>query len=65
VEGEFKSINTNNIPFIDEKEVLKMWDEFKVGKFYYQSLIWRFQRYRILHTTPFDISYQGTFIKKN
>jgi asparagine synthase (glutamine-hydrolysing) len=41
VENEFKSINKNAIPYLNEVEVLKLWDEFKSGKAYYKSLIWR------------------------
>jgi asparagine synthase (glutamine-hydrolysing) len=41
VENEFKSIDVFKIPFLKQNELLKMWDEFKQGKIYYQSLIWR------------------------
>lgn len=41
VENEFKSINKYKIPYLKEVELLSLWDEFKNGKTYYQSLIWR------------------------
>jgi asparagine synthase (glutamine-hydrolysing) len=41
VESEFKSIDSCKIPYLKQDELLKMWEEFKVGKTYYQNLIWR------------------------
>lgn len=41
VENEFQSISKNNVPFINQIEIIKMWNEFKLGKVYYKSLIWR------------------------
>ena len=41
LEDEFNSINKYNIPYIKQNELLEMLEEFKLGKIYYQSLIWR------------------------
>ncbi len=41
VEEEFRSINELKIPYLKQEELLNMWSEFKLGKIYYQNLIWR------------------------
>lgn len=41
VEVQFKSVNSLSIPYLNQKKLLEIWDDFKEGKFYYQNLIWR------------------------
>ena len=45
VEEQFASVDSLSIPYLDQNELLQVWNSFKEGKFYYQSLIWRFLIY--------------------
>ncbi|MFD2201843.1 asparagine synthase (glutamine-hydrolyzing) [Shivajiella indica] len=41
VEEQFKSVDTLSIPYLNQKELLTIWMNFKEGKVYYQNLVWR------------------------
>lgn len=41
VEIQFKNVDSLSIPYLNQKELLEVWDDFKEGKFYYQNLVWR------------------------